>query len=192
MDKSFPAGNNQHNIAAERAAYIALGSNLGDRQGLLEQALQRLDAHPLIHIGQVSSLYETEPVGYMDQPSFLNMAAALRTELPALELLDVMLQVENELGRVREIPNGPRTIDLDLLYYEGVTLETERLTLPHPRMLERAFVLVPLCELLREAAASDQPFLRLVERTGAQLSGKEGVLLWNTINWRSVSAPSGS
>ena len=137
---------------AGRRAYIALGSNLGDREAQLAEALRRLHARDGITVDRVSAVYETDPVGYVDQPKFLNMAAALTTERQPLDLLREMLEVERELGRVRNIRFGPRTIDLDLLLMDGAELATEELTLPHPRMMERAFVLVPLLEVLDEHA----------------------------------------
>ncbi|MBN2981273.1 2-amino-4-hydroxy-6-hydroxymethyldihydropteridine diphosphokinase [Cohnella algarum] len=125
-------------------AYAALGANLGDRERSLREAVRRLAATEGIEVRRCSALYETDPVGYTEQPAFLNMAAALGTNLSPLELLRVMLGIEREMGRVRDIRFGPRTIDLDLLLYEGIELDTEELALPHPRMGERAFVLVPL------------------------------------------------
>ncbi|MFS0725035.1 2-amino-4-hydroxy-6-hydroxymethyldihydropteridine diphosphokinase [Paenibacillus sp. 1P07SE] len=171
-----------------RVAYIALGSNLSDRERLLRQALGALDAHADIRVLRVSAIYETEPVGYTDQPAFLNMAAALATSLAPTELLETMLETERQLGRIREERWGPRTIDLDLLYYEGIAMHTETLILPHPRMMERAFVLVPLAEVL----ASDPAAAPLREPVSEALSqqGKEGMTRWNTINWPGGSAPS--
>lgn len=127
-----------------KLAYVALGANLGDRERSLAEALRRLNEMPGIRVERVSGVYETDPVGYTDQPIFLNMAAALFTSLPPLELLRALLALELEMGRVREFRWGPRVIDLDLLSYEGETFETDELTLPHPRMGERAFVLAPL------------------------------------------------
>jgi 2-amino-4-hydroxy-6-hydroxymethyldihydropteridine diphosphokinase len=128
-------------------AYAALGANLGDREQSLREAVRRLAATSGIEVRRHSALYETDPVGYTEQPAFLNMAVALGTTLSPVELIRVMLGIEREMGRVREIRYGPRTIDLDLLLYEGVKMNTEELTLPHPRMEERAFVLVPLREV---------------------------------------------
>lgn len=168
-------------------AYIALGANLGDREGSLMEALHRLDGHPRIQVLKVSSLYETDPVGYVDQPNFLNMTALLRTELEPLELLKVMLETELALGRKRTIRWGPRTVDLDLLWMDGILLNTPELTLPHPRMMERAFVLVPLSELDLEGHA---PVLKpQVDTALKQLPEKEGIRLWKTCSWQSASAP---
>lgn len=170
-----------------REAYIALGSNLGDREGLLGQALKELHAHPQIEVLQVSKLYETDPVGYADQPQFLNMAAAVRTSLGPLPLLRQLLAIERGLGRVREIPNGPRTIDLDLLHYEGTAMSTEELELPHPRMMERAFVLIPLLDLLPGSQAEFPLRAAAIDRGAAfAREGKDGITAWNTANWLSV------
>lgn len=129
-------------------AYVGLGSNLGDRDAILTRALDLLGARPGISVVAVSSFRETEPVGYLDQPRFLNAAAAIETELPVLELMATLLDVELELGRTREGPRyGPRTVDLDLLLVDGVTMDEPDLTLPHPRLHERAFALTPLHEL---------------------------------------------
>jgi 2-amino-4-hydroxy-6-hydroxymethyldihydropteridine diphosphokinase len=129
-------------------AYIGVGANLGDREATMRAALAALDATPGIRVVAVSSFRETDPVGYVDQPRFLNAAAALDTELDARGLLDALLSVERGLGRTREGPRyGPRTIDLDLLLFGDAELDEPGLTVPHPRLHERAFVLEPLAEL---------------------------------------------
>ena len=127
-----------HSTSESSEAYIALGANLGDREQTLLEALTLLNQHPYISVLRCSALYETEPVGYVDQPAFLNMAAAVATSLTPEQLLDELLSVENRLGRVRDIRWGPRTVDLDLLWMQGETRDTEMLQLPHPRMGERA------------------------------------------------------
>ena len=126
-------------------AAIALGSNLGDREANLREALRRLSA--LGEVKAVSGFCDTEPVGYLDQPWFLNAAAVLETPLPPLQLLAGMLAIEHEMGRERLIPKGPRVIDLDLLLYEERVMSTSELTLPHPEMHARRFVLEPLSEI---------------------------------------------
>jgi 2-amino-4-hydroxy-6-hydroxymethyldihydropteridine diphosphokinase len=130
-------------------AYVALGSNLGDREGTIRAALAELDGAPGVSVVAVSSLRETEPVGYLDQPPFLNGAAALETGLPARGLLDLLLAVERRFGRVRAgvPPQGPRTLDLDLLLYGSARIDEPGLRIPHPRLHERRFVLEPLAEL---------------------------------------------
>lgn len=127
---------------------MGLGANLGDRADTLARALDLLAVDPQIEVVEVSSFTETDPVGYLDQPRFLNAAAAIQTSLEPHELLAALLEVERGLGRTREGPRyGPRTVDLDLLLIEGVTLDEPGLTLPHPRLHERAFALEPLVEL---------------------------------------------
>jgi 2-amino-4-hydroxy-6-hydroxymethyldihydropteridine diphosphokinase len=129
--------------------FVALGSNLGDREQTLHDAVAALAAEPGIEVVAVSSLADTEPVGFVDQPRFLNGVAALETELPARALLDLLLDVERSFGRVRDgVPaQGPRTLDLDLLLYGDAELDEPGLRIPHPRLHERAFVLEPLAEL---------------------------------------------
>ena len=130
-------------------AYVGLGANLGDREGAIRAALAVLDARPDVAVVAVSTLLETDPVGYLDQPPFLNGAAALETDLAPRELLDALLEVERELGRVRgEGPRyGPRPIDLDLLLHGDLVLDEPGLVVPHPRLHERLFALEPLAEL---------------------------------------------
>ena len=129
-------------------AYVGLGGNLDDREGLIRRALVLLAARPDIEVLLVSSLRETDPVGFVDQPRFLNGAAMIETTLTAPELLDELLTIERELGRTRNgRRNGPRTIDLDLLLFGDLVVDEPGLTLPHPRLHERAFVLEPLAEL---------------------------------------------
>ena len=135
-------------------AAIGLGSNLhsdaGDREATLQSAVRAL--HALGEVVAVSSFFDTEPVGYLDQPSFLNAAALLRTQLEPMELLGGLLAMEREHGRDRShgIAKGPRTLDLDLLLYDDVVLATPELTLPHPEMHRRAFVLQPLAQVAPE------------------------------------------
>jgi 2-amino-4-hydroxy-6-hydroxymethyldihydropteridine diphosphokinase len=128
-------------------AYVGLGANLGDRELTLRRALELLRER--VELTGVSSFRDTEPVGYVDQPRFLNAAARVETELAPRELLDVLLTVERELGRVREgAPRfGPRTVDLDLLLYGDEMVDEAGLTVPHARLHERRFALEPLAEL---------------------------------------------
>lgn len=135
-------------------AYLSLGSNLGDRLGYLTQAVRKLNTGGTT-VTKVSSVYETAPWGKLDQPAFLNIAAAVETELAATELLHHVLQVEKDLGRVRIERWGPRTVDIDILLYGTETIQTLELELPHPRMAERAFVLVPLLEIAPELPYPD-------------------------------------
>jgi 2-amino-4-hydroxy-6-hydroxymethyldihydropteridine diphosphokinase len=133
-------------------AYIGLGANLADREGTIEQAVGLLGAEPGIEVVSVSSLRETEPWGRVAQPAFVNGAVAVETRLEPRALLGVLLDVERRLGRVRDERWGPRTIDLDLLLYGDVVLDEPGLTVPHPRLHERAFALEPLQELDPELA----------------------------------------
>ena len=125
-------------------AYVALGSNLGDSRRQLLDAMSALDALPDTRMLQRSPLYLTPPWGVLEQPPFINAVVALDTALSPDELLDALLEIEIAAGRVRAERNGPRTLDLDVLYMDGVSRNDESLTLPHPRMAERAFVLLPL------------------------------------------------
>jgi 2-amino-4-hydroxy-6-hydroxymethyldihydropteridine diphosphokinase len=130
-------------------AFVGIGSNLGEPERQIAAALDQLAAEEGIELVAVSTLRETEPVGYPDQPNFLNGAARIETELPARDLLKRLLAIEGRLGRVRgEGPRfGPRTIDLDLLVYGQERIEEPGLTVPHPRLAERRFALEPLAEL---------------------------------------------
>ncbi len=129
-------------------AYVGLGTNLGDRPEMLRAALEALGAEPGVVVVGVSSARETDPVGILDQPRFLNAAAALDTELSARELLQRLLAIERRLGRTRDGTRfGPRTIDLDLLVYGAERLDEPGLQVPHPRLHERLFALEPLAEL---------------------------------------------
>lgn len=179
-----------HSTSEPSEAYIALGANLGDREETLLEALSLLDEHPHIFVLRCSSLYETEPVGYVDQPAFLNMAVAVQVMLTPEQLLTELLDIENRLGRVRDIRWGPRTVDLDLLWMQGETRDTELLQLPHPRMGERAFVLVPLSDIVPEDEVSG--LYTFVHASLSVLDGKDGIQLWKTCNWPIESGHSGS
>ena len=130
-------------------AFVGLGSNLGDREATILRALAGLQAEPELRVVRVSTLRQTEPVGHVDQPQFLNGVVELETELPARDLLTRLLAIERELGRTRGDgpPLGPRTIDLDLLLYGDEIIAQGGLQVPHPRMHERRFVLEPLAEV---------------------------------------------
>ena len=130
-------------------AYVGLGSNLGDRESTIRSAVAELEASEGVEVVAVSTLIDTEPVGYVAQPRFLNGVAALETALPARSLLGLLLAVEARFGRDRAaVPaQGPRTLDLDLLLYGDAEIDEPGLRIPHPRLHERAFVLKPLAEL---------------------------------------------
>jgi 2-amino-4-hydroxy-6-hydroxymethyldihydropteridine diphosphokinase len=125
--------------------YLGLGSNLGDRKQNLSQALGLLSTHVMIE--KASSVYETEPVGYKPQPLFLNAVCRISTELNPKQLLRLAKKIEAKLGRKPGFPNAPRSIDIDILFYDEEVLSSKELTIPHPRVTERAFVLVPLAEI---------------------------------------------
>ncbi len=154
-------------------ALVALGSNLGDRAGHLLGAVAALARRPKVRLAGLSRIYETVPVGPAGQGPYLNAVLAVETELGPLELLEVLLAIERAHGRVRRERWGPRTLDLDLLDFGGRVLERPGLSLPHPRLHERAFVLVPLAEvapdwrhpLLRTTAAE---LLAKLDRSGVQ------------------------
>ncbi len=125
--------------------YLGLGSNIGDRESNLVHAFKMLP--PEVSAVQVSSVYESEPVGFKDQPWFLNTVCCAYTDLSPLRLLDYVKHIEEQLGRILSFKDAPRPIDIDILFYGDETMESDLLTIPHPRILERAFVLAPLVEL---------------------------------------------
>lgn len=139
-------------------AYISLGSNLGDRQRLMDQAVGAIAKLPETQLKQVSRVQETEPLGVTDQPNFLNAVAEIETKLPAEELLVQLQQIELQLGRVRERHWGPRTMDLDILYYGEAVIQTDRLRVPHPEIQNRSFIIDALKELkFREDESHSSP-----------------------------------
>ena len=164
----------------ENIAYLSIGSNIGNRLEIFQKALQLLDEYNEISIEELSSIYETDPVGYTDQACFLNAVLKISTSLQSEELLQTCLFIESKLGRKREIRWGPRTLDLDILLYNQENIETESLIVPHPRMQERAFVIIPLMEL--------DPNIKLPNVNAAlddilnQIPDKEGVRLWKQKN----------
>jgi 2-amino-4-hydroxy-6-hydroxymethyldihydropteridine diphosphokinase len=160
-----------------KTIYLSLGSNLGDREGNLKAAIDLLGAAG-VQVARVSSIYETEPRDVPDQPWFLNLAVEAHTAVLPAQLLARLLKIEQQLGRKRLRPKGPRAIDIDILFYGSALIDSERLTVPHPRMAERRFVLEPLAELapgLRHpatkrtmqellAAVRDQPLRKFTGR----------------------------
>ena len=126
---------------------LSIGSNIGDREANIAFAEERLENCPRIHSLEKASIYETEPVGYTDQPDFLNTCVSFLTDLPPEELLDLTSSIENDCKRVRTVRWGPRTLDIDIIFYGDEKIDTKRLTIPHPRWKERAFVIVPAKEL---------------------------------------------
>lgn len=165
IDKSTARHSNR--LTNMSIAYIGLGANLGDRQATLSHACVSLGA--LGDVKAASSVYETEPVGFAEQPRYLNAAVRLETRLEPAILLHGPLAIEAELGRVRTFPNAPRTIDLDLLLYDDAVIETSELMVPHPRLHERAFVLVPLHDIAQDFIHPQSKISigALLERLGA-------------------------
>ncbi|OLS34123.1 2-amino-4-hydroxy-6-hydroxymethyldihydropteridine diphosphokinase [Bacillus sp. MRMR6] len=170
-------------------AYIALGSNMESRYDYLLSALQQLQMHPCIELVNISSIYETDPVGYEDQDLFLNMVVEINTELDAFELLEVCLNIELKLGRKREFKWGPRTIDLDILLYNQENIESENLIVPHPRIKERAFVVIPLLEINHDIIIPPEgkPLSFWLDELPNQ--DQKGVRIWKRKNGEDVFVP---
>lgn len=153
-------------------AYIGLGSNIGSRDDNIKRAVEELDAAADIKVTKVSSIYETKPVGYLDQPDFLNAVVEIETTLAPRQLLETTKSIEKHLERRHDVHWGPRTIDLDILLFDSVEIDEADFNLPHPEVKKRAFVLVPLTEIA--------PDLRLpggeqVKKLLADLGGPDGV-----------------
>ncbi|MEM9226754.1 MAG: 2-amino-4-hydroxy-6-hydroxymethyldihydropteridine diphosphokinase [Verrucomicrobiota bacterium] len=159
-------------------ALIALGSNLGDRAAYLAAALKALHAHEAISVLASSPCYETAPVGLLEQPSFLNQVAAVSTSLKPQELLRLLQQFERDAGRQRTVLNGPRTLDLDLLFYGSQTIDLPNLQVPHPRWRERVFVTVPLADLLQAKPLADEPTWDELRKELLELTDCSGVRVW--------------
>ena len=156
-------------------AYVGLGSNLQDPRRQIQSAFAELDGMPHTRLVKQSSLYRTAPLGYADQPDFVNAVAQLETGLPAERLLAELQEVENRHGRERSFANAPRTLDLDLLLFGEAVIQTPALTLPHPRMHERAFVLKPLYEVAPHASIPGIGAIRAcLEKTTGQKTEKIG------------------
>jgi 2-amino-4-hydroxy-6-hydroxymethyldihydropteridine diphosphokinase len=174
----------------ENSAFIALGSNIENRYNYLVSAIQLLNQDSKIKVINISSIYETDPVGYEDQDLFLNMAVKISTDYSAAQLLDVCLQVEHKLGRKREVKWGPRTIDLDIILFNHENIETENLIIPHPRMKERAFVMIPLLEIEQDLFITNmEKPLKLYLN---ELPNIEGVRVWKQKNGEDAFEPIGS
>ena len=154
--------------------YLSLGSNLGDRQENLDKAIQLLSNR--LRMGLVSSTYETEPVGNTEQPRVLNLACQVFTRLAAKDLLTLTKGFELMMGRARNTSNAPRPIDIDILFYGDQVIETEELTIPHPRLTERAFVLVPLAEIAPDLAHPIN--CKTVQELLNGLASTQGVAKW--------------
>jgi 2-amino-4-hydroxy-6-hydroxymethyldihydropteridine diphosphokinase len=145
---------------ADIAALVALGANLGDPAAQVRRAVTELACLPDTRLTACSSLYLSKPVGFLQQPDYVNAVAALSTKLTPRSLLAGLLEIESRHGRRRDFKNAPRTLDLDLLLYDGLVMHEPGLTLPHPRMLERSFVLVPLAEIAPDCIIPGQGSVR--------------------------------
>ena len=154
--------------------YLGLGSNMGDRQDNLDRALGFLS--PRLRIEKVSSVYDTEPIGNVNQPRFLNLVCQVYTRLAPSELLTLAKGIEKKLGRVFDRPNTPRPIDIDILFYGDQVIETPELIIPHPRLTERAFVLVPLDEIAPDMVHPVDG--KTVKQLLEGMTGGQGVFKW--------------
>jgi 2-amino-4-hydroxy-6-hydroxymethyldihydropteridine diphosphokinase len=157
---------------------------MGERIDYLTGAIEKLNEHEKVKVVNVSSVYETDPVGYTEQSAFLNIVLSVITKLYPHELLEECMKIETELGRKREIRWGPRTIDLDILLFNQENIDTKELIIPHPRMSERAFVLIPLLEI-----ASDLSIPGFSDINIEELQNKEGVRLWKRKSGEDAFAP---
>ncbi len=155
--------------------YLGLGSNLGNRKQKLAQALEMLSQQA--EIEQVSSVYETEPVGFIEQPLFLNAVCRISTSLSPTKLLAFAKKIESTLGRVPSFANAPRPIDIDILFYGNRTIRSNALAVPHPRLIQRAFVLVPLAEIAPDLIHPESK--KTIKELLDSLGNDEGVRRWS-------------
>ncbi len=163
-----------HEVHQMITAYLGLGSNMGNRQDNLNRALDFLSQR--LRIGEVSSIYDTEPMGNINQSRFLNLVCQVYTRLTPTELLALAKGIENKLGRVSSKSNAPRPIDIDILFYGEQVMETPELTIPHPRLAERAFVLVPLAKIAPELVHPVSG--KTIKELKRKVSGVQGVFEW--------------
>ncbi len=155
--------------------YIGLGSNMGDRRANLDKALELLSQR--VTVLEVSSTYDTEPVDNINQPRFLNLACKVSTRLEPIGLLTLLKGIESMMGRKQTGPNTPRPIDIDILFFGKLVMDTEKLTIPHPRLIERAFVLVPLADIAPDLVhpVTGKTVLEMLK---SLQRGVQGVLKW--------------
>ncbi len=157
-------------------AWLGLGGNVGDPVAAMAEALSRLDAHPDCAVSAVSRLYRTPPWGKTDQDWFFNSAAAIETTLGPHGLLDLCLEIERAMKRIRQERWGPRTLDMDILAYDDLPVHDDRLTLPHPRMLDRAFVLMPLADVAPSLVIGGSPvaaWLADADKAGIEIADED-------------------
>jgi len=156
--------------------YLGLGSNQGDREENLGKALTSLSQG--VNLEQISSIYETEPVGYTEQPLFLNLVCRVTTDFPPGELLHLVKDIEMGMGRIPSFPDAPRLIDIDILFYGNEIIDFPDLTIPHPRLAERAFVLIPLSEIVLDMV---HPKLGMsIAKLANNVAGRDGVRKWKS------------
>ncbi len=157
-------------------AYLCLGSNLGDRERNLTQAVTLLSQKAKLQ--KLSSIYQTEPVGYIEQPLFLNLVCRIAVHLTPEELLCLAKDIETEMGRIPSFPNAPRPIDIDILFYDNKIIKTQNLTIPHPRLRDRAFVLIPLAEIAPQLVHPELG--KSIARLAKTVEGQNGVQSWKS------------
>lgn len=165
---------NKHN-----EVYISVGSNLGDRHQFLKYAVKSLSDDQCISVGKCSSIYETTPIGVVEQADFLNMVVKIKTSYTPSQLIQRTQEIQNEAGREYNVHWGPRTLDLDILLYNEENIEMKQLIIPHPRMFERGFVIIPLREL--NSNIYFPSIEKSIEQVFDELSDKEGVRLWKNL-----------
>ena len=163
-----------HEVHQMITVYLGLGSNMGDRWDNLNRALDLLSKR--LRIGEVSSIYDTEPMGNINQSRFLNLVCQVYTSLTPTELLALAKGIENKLGRVSSKSNAPRPIDIDILFYGEQVMETPELTIPHPRLAERAFVLIPLAKIAPELVHPVSG--KTIKELEREVNGVQGVFEW--------------
>ena len=158
--------------------YLSLGSNMGDSVGTLQWAIESINNSQTIEVTRISRLYITEPIGFVDQDYFYNCCIAIETQLSPLELLDCLQEIENKSGRVRTIRWGPRTLDIDILLYNEHTINSERLIVPHERMFERAFVLLPLLDIL-----NSEVYHPIITESLSKIGDSQGIRVCENEQW---------
>jgi 2-amino-4-hydroxy-6-hydroxymethyldihydropteridine diphosphokinase len=163
---------------AEEQVLLGLGGNIGDPLASMRAALQALDGHPQCRVAKVSSIWRTPPWGVIDQPDFLNACADIRTDLEPRAFLDLCLSIEQDLKRVRDVRWGPRSIDMDILFFTDRNISQSGLIVPHPRLADRAFVLVPLAEIAPERMHRGNSIAEL-----ARLSDQSGMTMQQGPGW---------